>query len=179
MARWPIKRLWKESVSFRWAIICLTITILLTLSIFIYQELTKGPTFDNTNTTFNNQNFQGNFKNAKISITEIENMPDSPHQNIYTKEFLVSQTNQINGKHLSQFNTKIILPDGQIAYIPETLYGQYILAAYSNSEETDFYIVHKYRKKLSLICNIIDFSKKPSESFSNLNQKCLELESQS
>ena len=63
MKEWSIKRLYRESFSFRWSARFFILATILTLMIFLYQEFTNRDTwvFNNQNSTFLKDNFIKSF----------------------------------------------------------------------------------------------------------------------
>lgn len=127
--------------------------------------------FNNQGATFESNVIQGDLKDSNISISEINNFPDSPVSGIHTREFLVSHTSKLNGRPVDEINVAVILKDNQIAYVPELPYDTLKVIAYSNSDETDFYIVHAYRNKIDNLCSIMNSI--TNERYGSTSERCV------
>ena|SRR3989344_6427898 len=110
--------------------------------------LNTNQTFNNQNSTFNSPIIQGEFKDSIISINS-SYISDSIDPTLYSQ--IITWVNQGTYQGLGQlnlYNIKLILPDGQEAYIEKLLFGERIDIAQCNEVFTDCVIYYKFRAKI-------------------------------
>lgn len=155
MKEWPIKRLYKDSVAFKWGVRFFIMALIITLLIFAYQELNKKSTYDNTNATFESSVFQGDFRGADISITKNENK-----QIPYTHMFSILRNEYGQENWEEMYNTKFILPNNNFAFLSKIKAGEKYILAYSNEDCSDIAVSEAYQISDNFDDEIVCFVKR-------------------
>ncbi len=149
MKEWSIRRLYRDSISFRWGARFFLLALILTVSIFIYQETTKKNNFifNNQNSTFYSPNLQGDFRHSNISISvqSTNYDPDDECKRNYPKSFGINASFvNFRGNKVNLYNLKFILPDYKEAFLKKAIYNESYTIGECNDQLSDCCVYHKY-----------------------------------
>ena len=140
---------------------------------------------NNENMTVEGHNFQGDFRNAEISIRTIENQVDEydvPIPRVYSKKFEITNDNlKDKTSQYDFFNVEFILPSNQKAFVDEYLYNKSVILGYCNEDISSCFINQKYRWNVnSTPCFTVEIftnlhSQLTSTKYFENSEKCLRL----
>jgi len=153
----PLGTIWEKTRWLRWAIgIILVVIGFFFWGNYIINSSDDDITIQDSNLT-NSPIIQ---KSSNVSVT-YTTPSDSDMVNLffYKKTFSITRDNTYFGMKFNLYGMKVILPDGQEAFLEKNLFNKSYTIGICNEELTDCYIYHKFRIKDKLpedrICAIL------------------------
>ncbi|NQV09072.1 hypothetical protein HQ529_04435 [Candidatus Woesearchaeota archaeon] len=92
----------------------------------------------------------------------------------YSEPFLIKHKEDFGSVLRDFYNVTIILPDGQVAYLPEFPFNKSVLIAYSTEDGTHYNIVDKYKKEIKDVCVLFDYMERKTGEFYIKSVDCFE-----